>query len=38
MIDMERLKDKAFKSQDYELLKQLTSDLKVVFDVIPYKY
>jgi len=33
LIEMERLRDKAFKSQDYELLKNLVSDLKRVFQV-----
>jgi hypothetical protein len=33
LIDMERLRDKAFKNQDYELLKNLVRDLKIVFEV-----
>ena len=31
---MERKRDEAFKVQDYELLKALVRDLKIVFNVI----
>lgn len=33
LIDMERKRDQAFKVQDYELLKALVQDLKIVFEV-----
>lgn len=33
MIDMERKRDQAFKNQDYEMLKALVKDLKIVFEV-----
>ena len=31
---MERKRDHAFKVQDYEMLKALVKDLKIVFEVI----
>ena len=33
LIDMEKKRDQAFKTQDYELLKSLVKDLKIVFEV-----
>ena len=33
LIDMERKRDHAFKVQDYEMLKALVKDLKIVFEV-----
>jgi hypothetical protein len=34
---MEKKRDQAFKSQDFELLKALVKDLKIVFEVnIPF--
>jgi hypothetical protein len=30
---MEKKRDMAFKSQDYEMLKSLVQDLKIVFEV-----
>lgn len=31
IVDMERLRNNAYKKQDYEMLKSLVRDLKVVF-------
>ena len=33
LIDMEKLKDKAHQTEDYEMLNQITKDLKVVYDL-----
>jgi len=33
LIDMEKLKDKAHQTEDYEMLDQLTKDLKIVYDL-----
>ena len=30
---MEKKRDQAFKSQDYEMLKSLVTDLKIVFEI-----
>lgn len=35
LIEMERLRNQAFKNQDYEKLKSLVQDLKLVFEVTP---
>ena len=32
-MDMEKKRDQAFKSQDYEMLKSLVTDLKIVFEI-----
>lgn len=34
LMEMERLRDRSFKNQDYEQLKTLTQDLKIVFEVL----
>lgn len=34
LIDMERKRDQAYKTQDYEMLKTIVKDLKIVFEVI----
>lgn len=33
LIDMEKLKDNAHQTEDYEMLNQITKDLKVVYDL-----
>lgn len=33
LIDMEKIKDKAHQTEDYEMLNQVTKDLKVVYDL-----
>jgi centrosomal protein CEP104 len=33
LIDMEKLKDKAHQTEDYEMLHQITKDLKIVYDL-----
>mmetsp|Transcript_30234 Transcript_30234/g.34616 ORF Transcript_30234/g.34616 Transcript_30234/m.34616 type:complete len:441 (+) Transcript_30234:175-1497(+) len=33
LIDMEKLKDKAHQTEDYEMLNQITKDLKIVYDL-----
>lgn len=38
LIDMEKQRDQAFKNQDYELLKALVKDLKIVFEVMIYQH